>query len=161
VGILIAGPASDRIGCKIPIVLTFLLRVLAFLFILRYQSLVSFYVFSLVFGLTFFVTAPLTPILVSRLYGVSHIGYIAGFLTTLHHIGGGFWAYVGGWVFDQTGSYHLAFILSAVISLIAAFCALLVRERTHVSPSKSGSRLSQKENPNDPRDSLSTINSFK
>ena len=140
VGILIAGPASDRIGCKIPIVLTFLLRVLAFLFILRYQSLVSFYVFSLVFGLTFFVTAPLTPILVSRLYGVSHIGYIAGFLTTLHHIGGGFWAYVGGWVFDQTGSYRLAFILSAVISLIAAFCALLVSEKRQVSPFRSGSK---------------------
>ena len=138
VGILIAGPASDRVGCKIPIVLTFLLRVLAFLLILRYQSLVSFYVFSLAFGLTYFVTAPLTPILVSRLYGVSHVGYIAGCLTTLHHIGGGFWAYVGGWVFDQTGSYRLAFILSAVISLVAAFCALLVSERRQVSSSGSG-----------------------
>jgi predicted MFS family arabinose efflux permease len=149
VGILIAGPASDRVGCKIPIVLTFLLRVLAFLLILRYQSLVSFYVFSLTFGLTYFVTAPLTPILVSRLYGVSHVGYIAGCLTTLHHIGGGFWAYVGGWVFDQTGSYRLAFILSAVISLIAAFCALLVSERRQVSSSGSGLRLRQRERPHD------------
>ena len=149
VGILIAGPASDRVGCKIPIVLTFLLRVLAFLLILRYQSLVSFYVFSLAFGLTYFVTAPLTPILVSRLYGVSHVGYIAGCLTTLHHIGGGFWAYVGGWVFDQTGSYRLAFILSAVISLVAAFCALLVSERRQVSSSGSGLRLRQRERPHD------------
>jgi len=136
-GILIAGPASDRVGCKIPIVLTFLLRVLAFLLILRTQSLVSLYVFSLVFGLTYFVTAPLTPILASRLYGVSHVGYIGGFLTTLHHIGGGFWAYVGGWAFDQTGSYRLAFILSAVLSLIAAVCALLVSERRQVSPSRN------------------------
>ena len=149
VGVLIAGLASDRIGCKIPIVLTFLLRVLAFLFILRYQGLVSFYVFSLAFGLTYFVTGPLTPILVARLYGVTHIGYIAGFLVTLHHIGGGFWAYVGGWVFDQTGSYRLAFILSAVISLIAAFCALLVSERRQVSSSGSGLRLRQRERPHD------------
>jgi MFS family permease len=146
-GILIAGPASDRFGCKIPIVLTFLLRVLAFLLILRTQSLVSLYVFSLVFGLTGFVTGPLTPILVSRLYGVSHLGYIAGILNTLHHIGGGFWAYLGGWVFDQTGSYRLAFILSAVISLIAAFCTLLVSERRQVSSSASGSRLRQRERP--------------
>jgi len=148
-GILIAGPASDRVGCKIPIVLTFLLRVLAFLLILRDQSLVSLYVFSLVFGLTCFVTAPLTPILVSRLYGISHVGYISGVLNTLHHIGGGFWAYVGGWVFDQTGSYRLAFILSAVISLIAAFCALLVSERRQVSSSGSGLRLRQRERPHD------------
>jgi MFS family permease len=141
-GILIAGPASDRFGCKIPIVITFLLRVLSFLLILRTQSLVSLYVFSLLFGLTCFVTAPLTSILASRLYGVSHLGYIAGFINTLHHIGGGFWAYVGGWVFDQTGSYRMAFILSAVISMIAAFCALLVNEKRQVAPSRNGSKLS-------------------
>jgi len=149
VGILIAGPASDRFGCKIPIVLTFLLRVLCFLLILRHQSLVSLYVFSLAFGLTCFVLAPLTPILVSRLYGVSHIGYIAGVLNTLHHIGGGFWAYVGGWVFDQTGSYRLAFILSAILSLIAAICGLLVSERRQVSSSGGGSRLKPRERPHD------------
>ena len=148
-GILIAGPASDRVGCKIPIVLTFLLRALAFLLILRTQSLVSLYVFSLVFGLTCFVTAPLTPILVSRLYGVSHVGYISGVLNTLHHIGGGFWAYVGGWVFDQTGSYRLAFILSAILSLIAAICGLLVSERRQVSSSGGGSRLKPRERPHD------------
>ena len=148
-GILIAGPVSDRIGCKIPIVCTFLMRVLCFLLILRYESVASFYVFSLAFGLTYFVTAPLTPILASRLYGVSHLGYIAGVLNTLHHIGGGFWAYVGGWVFDETGSYRLAFILSAVISLIAAFCALLVSERRQVSPSKNDSKLSHMKRPND------------
>ena len=146
-GILIAGPASDRFGCKIPIVLTFLVRVLSFLLILHTQSLISLYVFSLVFGLTCFVTAPLTPILASRLYGTSHLGYIAGFLNTLHHIGGGFWAYVGGWVFDQTGSYRLAFILSAAISLIAVFCALLVSERRQISSYKNRSRLNQTEKP--------------
>jgi len=144
---LIAGPASDRFGCKIPIVLTFLVRVLSFLLILHTQSLISLYVFSLVFGLTCFVTAPLTPILASRLYGTSHLGYIAGFLNTLHHIGGGFWAYVGGWVFDQTGSYRLAFILSAAISLIAVFCALLVSERRQISSYKNRSRLNQTEKP--------------
>jgi len=35
-GILIAGPASDRIGNKIPIALTFVLRLILFLMILKY-----------------------------------------------------------------------------------------------------------------------------
>jgi cyanate permease len=56
---------------------------------------------------------------------------------------------VGGWVFDQTGSYRLAFILSAVISLIAAVCTLLVSERRQMSPSGSGLRLRQRERPHD------------
>jgi len=59
-GILAAGPASDLIGDKIPIALTFLLRVFAFLLVVAYQSLGSFYVFALIFGFTFLVTAPLT-----------------------------------------------------------------------------------------------------
>jgi len=132
VGILIAGVASDRIGNKIPIAITFLLRVLSFLLILKYQTLISFYVFSLIFGFTYLVTGPLTPILVGKLYGFSHVGFIAGFLNTVHYLGGGFWAYMGGWIFDQTGSYRLAFALSAVMALIAAVCTMLITEKRYI-----------------------------
>lgn len=59
VGILIAGPASDLIGNKIPIALTFLLRFLSFILILHDQSLTSSYIFALTFGFTFLITAPL------------------------------------------------------------------------------------------------------
>lgn len=128
-GILIAGWASDRIGNKIPIALTFLLRVFSFWVIVGHQDTFSFYLFSLSFGLTMLVTAPLTPILVAKLYGFSHVGYISGLLSTVHHLGGGFWAYMGGWIFDRTGSYHLAFVLSAIMTLGAFLCALLIREK--------------------------------
>jgi MFS family permease len=128
-GILVAGPASDLIGDKIPIALTFLLRVLAFLLVLRYQSLVSFYVFALVFGFTFLVTAPLTPTLVGRLYGFSHVGVLSGFITTLHHLGGGVAAWGGGVLFDLTGSYETVLSISAVMAAIAAVSAMLIRQR--------------------------------
>jgi MFS family permease len=131
VGILVAGPVSDAVGNKIPIALTFLLRFSLFLMILKYQNLVSFYVFSLIFGFTFLITAPLTPTLIGRLYGVSHLGLITGFITTIHHVGGGFWAYIGGVVFDETGSYQLVFILSAIMALVAVFCTLFIIERRH------------------------------
>lgn len=143
-GILIAGPVSDRTGCKFPIACTFLVRVLSFLLILKYENIMTFYTFSLAFGLTYLVTGPLTPILASRLFGVSHVGFISGFLTTVHHIGGGFWTYLGGWIFDQTGSYRLAFILSAIISFIAALCTALMPERRQASRQISRSRGSPK-----------------
>ena len=40
-GILIAGPASDRIGNKMPIALTFALRLFLFLLILKYQNTIK------------------------------------------------------------------------------------------------------------------------
>ena len=130
-GILVAGPLSDLIGSKIPIALTFVLRFLLFLLILKYQNLASFYIFSLAFGLTLMVTAPLTPILAGKLYGFSHVGLISGVVVTVHHLGGGFWSYMGGVIFDRTGSYWLAFVLSALIALVAVFCTISVREKRH------------------------------
>jgi MFS family permease len=128
-GILVAGPASDLIGDKIPIALTFLLRVFAFLLIIRYQNMVSYYVFALVFGFTFLVTAPLTPTLVGRLYGFSHIGVLSGFITTLHHLGGGIAAWGGGFLFDLTGSYQTVLVISAVMAAIAMGSVMMIHQR--------------------------------
>lgn len=130
-GILIAGPASDRIGNKIPIALTFGLRVLLFLLILKYQNLFSLYLFGLLFGFTFLITAPLTTTLIGRLYGWTHVGLISGFITTIHHLAGGFWVYLGGLIFDRTGSYQLIFIFSLIMALVAVLCSLWIKEERH------------------------------
>ncbi len=54
-----------------------------------------------------------------------------GFITTIHHLGGGFWTYLGGWIFDETGSYHWIFVMSAATALVAVVCTLLIAERRH------------------------------
>ena len=137
-GILIAGPVSDLIGNKIPIAVTFLLRVFLFLFILKYQDPFSFYLFSLLFGLSFLVTAPLTPTLIGRLYGLSHVGILSGFITTVHHLGGGFWTYIGGLLFDRTGNYQSAFFISAIMAFIAFMCSILIKEKRYEISNKGG-----------------------
>jgi len=139
-GVLVAGPASDLIGNKIPLAVTFLLRFLSFLLILNYQSVASFYIFSLTFGFTYLITGTLIPTTLGRLYGFLHIGLLSGFVTTVHHLGGGFWAYMGGFIFDRTGSYQLAFILSALMALIAFFCCIFVKERRHHSEERVNKR---------------------
>ncbi|MGD0236700.1 MAG: hypothetical protein ABSC55_19440 [Syntrophorhabdales bacterium] len=60
-GILIAGPVADLIGVKIPIILTFALRVVIFLLILRRTDVTSIYTFALAAGFTVLITAPLSP----------------------------------------------------------------------------------------------------
>ena len=131
VGILVAGPVSDRFGNKIPIAVIFFMRVLLFLLIIRYQNLFSFYVFSLVFGFTFLITAPILPVLTGKLYGFSHVGLISGFITTFHHLGGGLGGFLGGLFYDKTGSYQGAFFLLAVMSLVASVCAVWIIEKRY------------------------------
>jgi len=130
-GVLIAGPASDLVGNKIPMAIAFLIRFGAFLLILTHQDTTSFYLFSILFGLTYLVTGPLATTLLGRLYGFSNIGLLSGFATTVHHIGGGFWAYLGGLIFDRTGSYRLAFICSVILAFLAIVSCILIRERRH------------------------------
>ena len=136
-GILIAGPVSDVVGNKIPIALTFVIRFFLFFLILRYQSLLSFYIFALAFGFTSLITGPLTPTLLGRLYGLSHIGLLTGFIITIHHLAGGFWAYLGGLIFDKTGSYRLIFLLSLILAFLAIFSTLFIKEKRHYLPSDS------------------------
>jgi MFS family permease len=131
VGILIAGPAADRIGNKIPIVLTFALRVCLFLLVLKYKTALSLYVFALLFGFTHLITAPLTPMLIGKLYGPKHLGLLTGFPNTIHFVGGGLWPYLAGVIFDRTGSYQLAFSISAVAAAVAVGCALFIVDKRH------------------------------
>lgn len=130
-GILLAGPAADSIGNKIPIALTFGLRVILFMLLFQYKGAASFWVFSLGMGLTLLVTAVLTTTLVGSLYGVTHLGFISGFINTVHMVGGGLWAYMGGVVYDRTGDYDLALLISAAATAVALMCTFLIREERH------------------------------
>ena len=131
-GVLVAGPAADAIGNKIPIAATFGVRILLFALLFAFKGEVPFWIFSLGFGLTFAVTAPLTPTLLAALYGVTHLGFISGFITTAHMLGGGLWAYLGGVVFDSTGDYDLALLISAGLSALALVGTLFIREERHL-----------------------------
>ena len=130
-GLLLAGPAADLIGTRIPIAATFVIRVVLFLFILKYKTMVSLYVFALLFGFTYLASAPLVPILMGRLYGFAHLGVLNGFSNTLHFLGGGFGGYMGGLIYDRSGSYELAFIISFFLAVVATVCMMLIREERH------------------------------
>jgi predicted MFS family arabinose efflux permease len=59
------------------------------------------------------------------------VGMISGFITTIHHLGGGFWAYMGGLIFDKTGSYQIIFIFSTILAAIAAIFVMTIKEKKH------------------------------
>lgn len=127
-GLLAAGPAADALGCRLPIMATFGIRVLTFLILMSEKSYWSFLLFSLLFGFTHLVTAPLTPVLASKLYGTRNLGVITGLINTLHFLGGSLMAYLGGLIFDRTQSYQLALVIMALASATAVLWAYLIKE---------------------------------
>lgn len=129
-GVMAAGAWSDRAGPLWPAAASFVARLAVFGLILVDQSTVSVAVFALVFGATFLVTAPLTVVFVAAHFGSRHLGGLTGLITMVHHIAGGFGAWIGAATFDRLGGYDAAFALMLASNLVVlALLPLLRRPR--------------------------------
>ena len=129
IGVLASGLLADAFGAVRPTVVCFLVRIFIFAFIIFDQSAPAIMVFGLVYGFTFLITAPLTVVFVGNIFGVARLGTLAGSISMVHQIAGGFGAFIGAWIFDHRGSYDDAFLLRLMLSVGAAVLTLLVRER--------------------------------
>jgi len=126
-GVLATGIWSDRSGPVWPTLATFAARVAVFGLIAVDQSPFSVAIFALVFGATFLITAPVTVLFVRESFGTRHLGALSGLITMVHHICGGFGAYLGATIFDATGGYDLAFVLMLASSVVGFVLTLALR----------------------------------
>ena len=128
-GVLASGLLADAFGAVRPTVICFLIRMFIFAFIIFDQNTAAIMVFGLLYGFTFLITAPLTVVFVGNIFGVARLGTLAGSISMVHQIAGGFGAFIAAWIFDHRGSYDDAFRLMLILSAAAAVLALLIRER--------------------------------
>lgn len=124
-GRVIMGSASDRIGNKITLVISFSLVSIALLWLLASRELWMLYLFAIVFGFGYGGMAALGTPVVAELFGLSSLGAIMGVTMICVEGAGAVGPVVAGHIFDITGSYNLAFTIYAVLSLISV--ALIVR----------------------------------
>jgi len=126
-GRVIVGSASDRIGNKIALVISFSLISIALLWLLAARELWMFYLFAIVFGFGYGGMAALAAPVVAELFGLSSLGAIMG--VTMIFVGGAgaVGPVVAGHIFDITGSYSLAFTIYAVLSLISLVLILRLK----------------------------------
>ena len=120
-GVLMTGFVSDRFGPILPTLICFAIRIVLFGLITVTTSVVAIISFALVYGFTFWITAPLTLVFVRKYFGTAHLGMLTGIVAMVHHGAGGLGAYAGGIVYDVSGSYQIIF----QIMLIVSFAALL------------------------------------
>ena len=107
----------------------YVLRIVAILALLLFPlSQLTLYVFAAVMGLLWLGTVPLTSGLVGHIFGLRYVGMLYGIVFLGHQIGGFLGAWLGGRIFDLSGSYLIAWWLSIALSVMAAALSLPVRE---------------------------------
>ena len=107
----------------------YVLRIVAILALLLFPlSQLTLYVFAAVMGLLWLGTVPLTSGLVGHIFGLRYMGMLYGIVFLGHQIGGFLGAWLGGRIFDLSGSYLMAWWLSIALSVMAAALSLPVRE---------------------------------
>jgi MFS family permease len=127
VGILAAGAVATRIGARPALVGTYALRATALFLLLAVREPWHLYLFAVLFGATFFTTAPLSSTLVGALFGPRHHGAIFGTANLFHHTAGALGSYAGGLAYDVTRSYIPVFLAGALIVVGSATVTSLAR----------------------------------
>ena len=89
-------------------------------FVLSPISELSVIVFSFAIGFVWLSTVPLTTGLVAQLFGVRYLATLFGIVFFVHQLGSFLGAWLGGYVYDATGSYDIVWWVAVVLGLVAA-----------------------------------------
>jgi predicted MFS family arabinose efflux permease len=111
--------------------LVYLVRSLAFLLLVVLPGSWALWGFAVVGGMSWLATVPLTTALTADVYGLRHLGMLAGLITMAHQVGGALAVYLFGLAFDWLGSYDAAFLTGAGLLLLAGLLSLTIRERAY------------------------------
>ena len=98
------------------------------LFIAAPLSPTSVYIFSAVMGLLWLSTVPPTNAAVAQIFGIQHLSMLGGFIFFSHQIGSFMGVWLGGVLYDRTGSYDIVWYLAIALGVFAGLINLPVRE---------------------------------
>jgi len=129
-GRLSAGRISDIMGRKVPGIILALLATVALVWLTRSHTLGMFYLFAVVFGFSMGGLGVIILTIPGEIFGKRNLGVIMGIMEIGFSTGSAAGALLGGFVFDATNSYHLAFTVSIVIMSMAAVLITFVRRET-------------------------------
>ena len=133
IAVLLVGPLSDRVPRKTLLGMVYLVRGVAFVLLVVLPGPAALWGFAIVGGASWLATVPLTTSLAADVYGVRHLGTLAGLINFAHQLGGALAVYLFGLVFDVHGSYDAAFLFGAATLVGAGVVSLSIRERRYSS----------------------------
>ena len=127
VGRVLMGIVSDRIGRRFAVIICALVQSVAVLWIIWAHDFWMLQLFAILFGFAYSGMSPSMAALISDTFGVGRIGTILGVLEIGFGLGSAVGPAIGGYIFDVSGSYSMAFLLWTTAMLAAALVAFLIR----------------------------------
>ena len=94
----------------------------------------SVYLFAAVIGLLWLSTVPPTNAIVAQIFGVRYMSMLGGFVFLSHQVGSFMGVWLGGKLYDMTGSYTIVWWLAVGLSVMATLANLPVRETAIARP---------------------------
>ena len=128
-GVLLAGMLNDRFGPVLPTVLCFAVRIVLCALLLLSREPAVIVGAALLYGVTFWMTAPLAVVYAREHASFALLGTVSGLITMVHHVAGGVGALAGASIFDAYGSYTRAFVAMLILSVIALGLTLVLPRR--------------------------------
>lgn len=89
----------------------------------------SAYAFAVALGLLWLSTVPPTNGIVGQIFGVRYLAMLSGFTFFSHQMGSFLGAWLGGRLYDQTGSYDIVWGISIALGVVAGLLNLPIDER--------------------------------
>jgi MFS family permease len=128
-GTYMAGTLGQKMAKKKILAFIYAARSVAIvLFLLAPLTPTSVYLFSAVMGMLWLSTVPPTNAAVAQIFGVAHLSMLSGFIFFSHQIGSFMGVWLGGYLYDKTGSYDIVWYLAIALGVLAALVNLPVRE---------------------------------
>ncbi len=125
VGAVTVGWAGDRWHKPYLLTLIYGLRTLLIIMLMILPPTYEvFYAFSIVMGMLWLSTVPLTSGCVAHLFGTKNLASLFGIVMFSHQVGAFFGSWWGGLLFEWYGDYSIALSLSAGLGLLAALVHL-------------------------------------
>ena len=129
VGSVLMGWAVGRWRMKSLLSLVYATRAIAILiFLLAPKTGFAALAFAAVMGITFLSTVPPTAGLVAKFFGVSHMATLFGVVMLAHQVGGFLGAWLGGRVFELTGSYDWIWYVDILLAVAASIIHFPIQE---------------------------------
>ena len=128
-GTYAAGVLGQRIAKrKILATIYFSRAVVIAVFLAAPLSPASVYIFSSLMGLLWLSTIPPTNAVVAQIFGIQHMSMLSGFIFFSHQVGSFMGVWLGGYLYDRTGSYDIVWYIAIALGVLAALVNLPVRE---------------------------------
>ncbi|MBP0616013.1 MFS transporter [Jiella mangrovi] len=129
IGSISSGIIGQRVSKPHFLALIYIARsVVVTLFLLTPITPATVVVFAVVMGLLWLSTVPPTNALVAIMFGTKYLGLLGGMVFLSHQVGSFLGVWLGGYLYETTGSYDAVWWLGVVLGLIAAVMHWPIRE---------------------------------